>query len=369
VKLKHRWRIDQNYLAGITLGQWWRLLRENEFDVDAAYWHRAAFITLLSLLNTARSRAEERKFGDAIHRTVIEEPPLFILGHWRTGTTLLHNLLSRDPRFAYPNLYEVVNPGTFLGHEDADADRWATRVPTKRPMDNMEYGLDLPQEDEFALAVTCLRSALVAGTFPRRWEHYSRYLTFDGVPATEVEEWKRALLWFLKKLTLRYRRRLVLKSPPHTARIRLLLELFPEARFVTIHRDPCTVFQSWRHTYDATSWFTYLQKPDLETIDDHLLKMGQMLFEAYFDQRHLIPPEHLVEIAYDDLEAKPVEVVEEIYARLGLPGFDEFRPRLQVYVDSLVGYEKNRFSALGAEPRARVAESWRRCFEGWGYPI
>src|SRR5207245_5469736 len=84
-------------------------------------------------------------------------------------------------------------------------------------------------------------------SFPQRYEHYTRYLTFAGVPAAELEEWKRTMVWFLKKLTLRYRRPIVLKSPPHTARIRLLLELFPEARFVNIHRDHGAVFLSCRH--------------------------------------------------------------------------------------------------------------------------
>lgn len=365
--LRHRWRLDQNHLACITAGQWRQLLRENRFDVDAVYWHRAAAITLGSVLNSLASRREERRYGAEIAKTVIA-PPVFILGHWRTGTTFLHNLMSRDQQFAYPNLYEVLHPGSFLSKGDAEARRWMARaLPDRRPMDNVAYDLDLPQEDEFALALTCLRSPALVLNFPRTGIGYLRYLTFDGVPAREVEEWKRTVRWFLKKLTLKYKRPLLLKSPTHTARIRLLLELFPEARFVNIHREPYTVFQSWLHTHDTAAWFMYLQKADRTYRNDFTLRMGQILFDAYFDQRHLVPPGRLVDVAYEDLEARPVEVVQEVYAKLGLPAFEEFRPRLQGYVDSLGEYKKNRFKELAPEVRERVARSWGRAFTEWGY--
>jgi hypothetical protein len=368
-RLKHRWRVDQNYLLGITFGQWRRLLREDGDGVDPAYWHRAALVTAVSLLNTLGSRAEERQFGSDVHKTVITEPPLFVLGHWRTGTTLLHNLISRDPRFGYPNVFDTNCPGTLLRRGKGNGTERNPFLPAKREMDNVAVDIDLPQEDEFALALSCLCSPDLALSFPRRWERYLPYLTFDGVAADRVEEWKRTFVWFSKKLTLKYGRPLVLKSPPHTARIRLLLELFPDARFVNIHREPYTVFQSWRHTQDTMAWLLYMQKPDLGSIDDRLLRMGGMLFDAYFAQRHLIPPDRLVDVAYEDLEARPVEVVQDIYTKLGLPVFEEFRPKLQAYVDSLRGYQKNRFPELAPEVREKVAASWRRAFEEWAYPV
>ena len=351
-RLKHRWRIGQNYLGGITFGQWRRLLRENRFAVDAAYWHRAAFITLRSVLNSLASRKDEQRYRREIDKTVIAAPPLFILGDWRTGATFLQDLLSRDQRFAYPSLHEVLHPGSFLSKRD------------KAP------GRDIPREDELAVAVSCLRSPAIALNFPRTGERYLRYLTFDGVPAGEVEEWKRTLLWFLKKLTFRYRGRpLVLASPPHAARIRLLLELLPEARFVNIHRNPYAVFQSWRHAHDTGGWFLYLQKPDLQKIDDRILEVGQVVFEAYFEQRQLIPPGRLVDVAHEDLAARPVEVTQGIYEKLGLPAFEEFRPRLQAYVDSLAAHPANLFPELAPKLRGSVARAWPRAFEEWGYPI
>ncbi|RYD17202.1 MAG: sulfotransferase, partial [Verrucomicrobiaceae bacterium] len=212
-KLKHRWSIGNNYLAGITTGDWLRLLRDNDFAVDPAYWHRAAFITLASGMNSFFRWKEESLFGQKVAETEIP-PPLFILGHWRSGTTHLHNLLSRDPQFAFANTYQVVNPHTFLTTEEANTRRFAWMVPKTRPMDAMELSFQTPQEDEFAPCLMSLRSLYLGISFPRAEDDYARYLTFGNVPQHEIDEWKSAFVAFVRKLTFKYRRPLVLKSPP-----------------------------------------------------------------------------------------------------------------------------------------------------------
>lgn len=367
--LKHRWSIGNNYLSGITAGEWFRLLRGRQCTVDAAYWHRAMFITLMSLVNSAARRREERLFRDEIAAAEIAAP-LFILGHWRSGTTHLHNLLARDTeRFAFPNTWQVVNPHSFLTTEASHARRFAWMVPATRPMDAMEMGFGLPQEDELALSLMCLRSPYLGISFPRAEVELERYLDFEGVPEDEISEWRDALLYFLRKLTLRYGgRTLVLKSPPHTARIRLLLGLFPDARFVHIHRHPYQVFRSCRHYHDTATWFTYLQRPDRDAIDGHILRRHTRLHDAFFAQRGLIPHGRFHELSFDDLERDPEGELESLYQVLGLDGFDAFRPKLRDYLDTLAGYRKNAFEPLDATTRAMVATAWRRSFETWNYP-
>lgn len=366
--LKHRWSLRHNYLSGITAGSYWKLLKENKFDVDAAYWHRAAFIGFVSVFNSLAAHREAKQFEERVDSLKLEHPPLFVLGHWRTGTTHLHNLLGRDPQFTYPNVYDVVHPGSFLSASAKETQRFANGLPSNRPMDNVAYSIDLPQEEECALALTSLRSPDLALNFPRQAAYYERYLSFDNAPAAEVAEWKSRLKWYVKKLTLRDNRRLVLKSPPHTARIRLLLELFPDARFVNIHREPYTTFQSCRHAVDTFNWYTYLQKPDLARAEEHLLRTGRIVFDAYFDQRHLIPKGRLVDIAYEDLEARPREVLESVYAQLELGGFEAFAPRLDEYLGSLKSYKKNTFREIPPALKERIHGAWKRCFDEWGYP-
>lgn len=366
-QLKHRWSINHNYLGGICAAEWWSLLRENRFDVDPAYWHRAGFITLTSLMNSLLRRRERRDYDQAIAGVNVKAP-LFILGHWRSGTTLLHYLLAQDSdQFAFPNTYQAVNPETFLTTEEKNARRFAWLVPKTRPMDNMALSFQTPQEDEFAPCLMTLHSLYLGISFPRREQHYARYLTFRDVPEEDVEAWKNAFLRFLKKLTLKYNRPLLLKSPPHTARIRLLLSMFPDARFVHIHRNPYTVFQSFQHYFDTALWYTYLQRPNLADINDGILRRYTALYDAFFEERQLIPPGQLHEVCFEDLERAPVEEIGRLYERLALPGFARFQPQLQAYVASQAGYRKNAFPPLAPALRAKIAREWHRSFEEWGY--
>ena len=320
-------------------------------------------------MNSAYRRKEENLFDASVAKAKIESP-LFILGHWRTGTTHLHNLLAQDTdQFAYSNTYQVVNPHTFLCTEETNTRRFARLVPPKRPMDNMALSFQAPQEDEFAPCLMSLRSLYLGISFARREQHYSRYLTFRDVPRVELEEWKTAFTWFLKKLTFKYHRPLVLKSPPHTARIRQLLEMFPDARFVHIHRNPYTVFQSFRHYFDTATWYSYLQRPDVTGIDDRILRRYNVLFDAFFAERNLIPEGRFHEIAFESLERDPMGEMEELYQKLDLAGFDQLRPKLQRYVDSLSNYRKNQFVELDPLMRRKVATAWERSFEEWRYPL
>ena len=295
---------------------------------------------------------------------------MFILGHWRSGTTLLHDLVAQDTeRFAFANTYQVVNPHTFLCTEATNTRRFARMVPSTRPMDNMRQSFGTPQEDEFAPLLMTLRSLYLGITFPRHEAHYSQYMTFEGVPQEEIEEWKGALLWFCRKLTLKYGRPLVLKSPPHTARIRLLLELFPQARFVHIHRDPYRVFQSQRHYFNTAIWYTYLQRPDRSLVDAGILQRYSTMYDAFFKDRDLIPESRFHEVRFDDLERDPVGMVQRMYEQLDLGRFEAFRPKLQAYADSLANYQKNEFVPLPESDRKQVAAAWSRSFETWKYPV
>ena len=357
-------------MSGITFGNWVRLLTDNNFHISPAYWHRALFITLTSLANTGFATIENVRYKKSIDQTEIRRPPLFILGHWRSGTTLLHDLLAQDSaQFQYANTFQVVNPQTFLTTEKFMA-RWFSRlVPETRPMDNMAISFSSPQEDEFAPLLMSLLSVYLGISFPRRQAHYEKYLSFRGVDRDEIDKWCLAFLQFCKKLSVNDDRCLLLKSPPHTARIRILLEMFPDARFVHIHRDPYRVFLSQRHFFDTAGWYTYLQRPDLNAIDEGILQRYTTMFDAYFDDVELIPDGQFHEIRYEDLEANPAQEIRGIYKGLNLNGFAEFEPDLNRYIKSVDGYRKNTFVNIDEPTRAIVAKRWKRSFDLWGYDV
>jgi hypothetical protein len=302
--------------------------------------------------------------------TELTAPPVFILGHWRSGTTYLHNLFVCDEaQFAFPSVYQATFPHTFLLTEIMFS-RWVTRlVPKTRYIDNMAFHLGLPQEDEFAMCIATGYSSLLGMVFPQRVDHYDHYLTLCGVPPAEVAHWKATLVWFLKKLTYKHQKTIVLKSPPHTARIRLLLDLFPNARFIHICRDPYAVFQSTRHMYDTMVWHTYLQRPELARIDDNILQRYVTMYDAYFEEWELIPPSQRHELRFEELRRDPIGQMRQLYEVLGFDNFAAVQPGMQTYVDSLGTYRQNDYRRLEAHERERVAAAWQRNFDIWGYAV
>lgn len=365
--LPHRWSLEHNALSGLTLGRWLTLLRENRFDVDIAYAHRAMFLTAMGVFNSTCHAIERLRYGRAIRAATVRPDPIFILGHWRSGTTHLHNLLACDPRLASPTTFAVVNPFSFLCTERVLPRLFAPLLPAMRPMDNMAVTFRSPQEDEIALSMLTGMSPYLSLSFPRRAVHYDRYLTFDDASRDEIERWQRAFMHFARKLSVREPRQLVFKSPGHTARIRLLLELFPEARFVHIHRDPLTVFQSSRHYFDTAAWYMNLQVADRSALDDAILRRYTTLYDAYLAQRSLIPPGRLHELSFASLDADPIAQLRHLYDGLQLEGFDEMQPALAAYLGTLEGYQKNRHDTLNEADRLRVEKAWEPYFEAFGY--
>lgn len=296
-------------------------------------------------------------------------PPLFVLGHWRSGTTYLHNLLTVDRRFGFPNNYQALFPHTFLTMESIHSPFIQRFLPRTRPMDNIEWTMQSPQEDEFALCITTFKSPCMGWCFPERRDDYDRYLTLRDVDASEVEVWKLAFMTFLKRLTAKEPRPLVLKSPPHTCRIKLLLGLFPNARFVHVHRNPYAVFQSTRQMLKVNFGMHGLQRPRVRDLDDWILRQYRTMYDTFFEERVLIPEGHFCEVRFEELERNPIGQLERVYGELGLPPFAETRSTVEGYARSVAGYRKNEHVKLTGEQRERIRELWRPSFDQWKYPL
>jgi hypothetical protein len=355
-------------MRGVSFGDWVRELWANGFRVPPRYWAKAICTTLLCLGNSPLRWLESALYGRLVAAQKVL-PPLFVLGHARSGTTHLRRLLATDERVACPTLSQVSHPHDFLL-----MDRLRSRVagffhPATRGVDNVAWNPRVPAEEERALCRATLLSPMMSQVFPARADHYERYLTFRDVPAREVERWKAAFLWLAKKWTWKYRRPLLLKSPAQTARIKLLLEVFPEAKFVHVHRNPYVVYQSTRRLKLMFHDLFSFQKPDLEKVHGRILRHYADMYEAYFRERRLLPAGRLCEVGFEELEKDPIGQVRRIYVELGLPDFEVARPELESYVASLAGYKKNEHPDLPPEVRADIARAWRRCFDEWHYPL
>jgi len=74
-------------------------------------------------------------------------------------------------------------------------------------------------------------------------------------------------------------------------------------------------------------------------------------------------------VSFEGLERNPVEEMQKLYENLNLAGFHAFRPKLQVYVESLSGYRRNEFGELDSSLRVKIARAWQRSFDEWHYPL
>ena len=193
-------------------------------------------VTNFALGNSALRLAQQAIFGRAIRETEIKEPPVFILGHWRSGTTYLHELLAQDDRFATPTSYQCFQPHHVLLSEWFVTNLFWWLMPSKRPQDNVKLGWNTPQEDEFALCAMGLPTPYRRMAFPNNGPVDLEYLSMRGLSAEELARWKQALEWFVKLITYHTGRRVLLKSPPHTGRLGVLAEMFPGARFIHLTR-------------------------------------------------------------------------------------------------------------------------------------
>jgi hypothetical protein len=352
-------RLTAGGLLGITCGRWLRVLWDNRFDIDWPYWPRATLITLNSANNSILAAWENLLYGARVRQAQIQ-PPLFVLGIWRSGTTHL--------RFAFPTTYEVFYPHTFLTTEQWNRRFFAMFLPKKRPQDNVLLGAKEPQEDEFALCSLTGRSFCLAWAFPRRTDYYDRFLTLRTAAEDDVKRWKTGLHHFVQKLSWKHKKPLILKSPGHTCRIKTLLELFPDARFVHIRRNPYDVFRSTLHTVQVVVPWWAMQRPDYSDLLAKTCRQYREIYDAFFEERPLIPKERFHEVGFEAVEADPIGQLREIYQALDLPDFNQAAPAVGNYLKSIAGYKKNVLPDLTAGERSRIAADCRRCFEEWGYP-
>jgi hypothetical protein len=352
---------------GMTLPIWLRFIARNRFAFSPRGVPIALAITLVSIINSAASFLQWLFLSRRIARTKIEQPPIFIIGHWRSGTTFLHELMVLDERFAFPTTFECFAP-----NESLILARFVRRwlgwlLPKQRPMDNMAAGWEHPQEDEFALCNMGLVSPYAQMAFPNRPQG-EEYLDMAKVSPEELTRWKAGLLRFLRTLTWRSGKPIVLKSPPHTARIRLLLELFPQARFIHIVRDPYVIFSStvrlWKSLYDVQG----LQKPRFVGLEDYVYRMFTRMYQAYLDQKHLIPSQNFCEVRYEQLVHDPIGEMQAIYEHLSLGDFEKARPQIEAYVNKEKDYKTNRYE-LPAATRDEITRRWGDLIRQLGYPI
>lgn len=295
-------------------------------------------------------------------------PPVFILGHWRSGTTHLYNCMSLG-NFACVPPVAVGLPHDMFGIARALRPLLERALPKHRYIDNIPVTPASPQEDEIALASMCDVSFYHGLYFPRRFHHHLRRgLFLDGCTPEETGRWERAFVTFLRRIAKLQGpdKPLLIKNPVYTGRVAQLRRLFPGAKFIHIHRSPFDVFLSMRNFYARLLDVMALQPvPELD-IDTAILDIyGEMMQRFVSDTSGLDAPD-FIELSYETLDSDPMGALETIYTALDLGGFAAAEPAFRAYLASVTSYRKNVFrgDAAAVEKVAAACGPW---IARWGY--
>ena len=291
-----------------------------------------AFAAVATILRWPFCVAEGFRLSRRLAAVRFDPPPVFIIGHWRSGTTALHNLMSRDPSFCFPVITDALRPFDFYPTPFESISRaiLLRNLPPTRPMDDLPLSPDLPQEDEIALATMGAPSFFNCFYFPHAISDvFAREVLFEGGHPRDVARWRRCLHYYLAKLAwLHPGRRLLLKNPAHSARIEELRKLFPDAKFVHMHRDPLAVVASTRKLYRNMLPLVALQRYDQAAVDRHIVWAYKRLMDRLLHDLANVPKDDVVQLSHRELASDPMAAVESVYTRLRLPGFARARPAM-----------------------------------------
>lgn len=332
---------------GMSVSTWIEFLRENRFNVDAV--SMALGVSLFAPATSFFNRLQHLLYSRRAKATPLETDPIFVLGHWRTGTTFLQYLLGLDKRYHTPSTLECMMPRQFLVSGFTSRLMW---FPSQRPMDNVDIGWDTPQEDEFALCVGGATSVFRHIGFPFHGYQHTHSITLDESTAEQRALWKKELLQFVRYLNFRHRKPLFLKSPAHTGRVHALLEMFPNARFIHLTRHPTDFIPStiflWQ-SLDATSGF----QKNIDQIDheDYVLDCFRLMYKSFEKRKSLIPSANLCEVSYDDLTGDTERTLHRIYRELRLGDFEPVADVVQEHLSARRDYKRNQHEI---SPRLRT---------------
>ncbi len=347
---------------------YFRMLSRNGYRIHPSRWAMAAIYGQMAPWNSALYRCQQLFYGRAIEQTSIKRPPIFLIGHWRSGTTHLHELMIRDERFAYPNTYECFAPHHFLVTGQVIPRLFSFLLPRKRPMDNMAAGFQRPQEDEFGMVSMGAPTTYYRTAFPNEPTPGMDTLNSRDFSPEDRQAFRDALTYFLKALTQRKRSRLVLKSPPHTGRVELLAQWFPGAKFIHISRHPYAIFPSMKHTWmalDEAQGFQFRKEYGPE-MDEFIFESYERMYRDFDEQRQAVAEKDWCEVRYEDVAADPLGEVERIYDQLDLAGYDAMQPRLEEYVATLKEYKPNKLD-INPELREQINNRWSWYMQRFGY--
>ncbi|MEI7663833.1 MAG: sulfotransferase [Bacteroidota bacterium] len=337
---------DSYLTAGIRLSQLLRLLNRNKISYSPKNIFRLVFLIQGAAWSSLFSAAEKFRYSKALKNSPLPDNPIFIVGHWRTGSTFLHQLMSLDPQLYAPTLFQVALPDSFLVSYRYYRPVFNRVMSGHRPMDHVKIGIDEPQEDEYAIFRITDYSPLEQLVFPKSGSYFLKHpSTFPEISG----KWKDDVMGFYRKLHFFSRKRIVSKNPFNSYRIETLAGMFPSARFIHIVRHPDDVIPSAMHMWNILQKQNCLGKPVVPPGFTEVTEGLSHLLDAVETGRQLLPGDCFAEIRFEDLEKEPLESLKKIYHLFNMNFSPEFEGNITNFLRETKDFRKNEFSLAAHE--------------------
>jgi hypothetical protein len=366
--LKNNLTVTYTPLAGYTLPNLFRMLAQNHFHISPRYAARFTYSIALSTIMSPFYLRERLKYDKPIANTAITKDPIFIIGHWRCGTTYLHNILVKDPQFGFFTTYQTLIPSIFISGEKLFKPIVVASLPHKRPMDDADLGADLPQEDIYALGALSPYSYYHGWCFPRNMQHYNDYICMQHASPETIDDWKTTYLHLIKKITMYHNgKQLVLKNQDNTGKIPELLEMFPNAKFIYMYRNPYDLYKSQlKFMTKVIPLYCVQTPPSITEVTTHMMSLYGQMTKKYLQDKHLIPPENLAEVRYETFITQPLETVQSLYKQFHLDGYADIEPAFTTYIGTQKAIHMDQYTFTTAEKNL-IANHWGFALKEYEY--
>ena len=328
-------------LIGSGLFNYFKIIFNNK--ISPRYYLHVIITFIIILLASPFHLIDHIIFKYRLRKFTLKKDPIFIIGHWRSGTTFLHNLICKDKSFAFLNTYNslFINNlySSFLFKTLMNK-----IMPKQRPSDGMKLGVDLPQEDEFAVTNFYNISHYLFFYFPNNYKkYYNEAIKFQSNSINE-NKWianydkiiKRILLYMNKK-------QILIKNPSNTSRISSILSKYPDAKFIHIHRNPYYVYLSTYKFFYELFPSVNLQVVKDDTIHKLILYNYKNMYNDYFKQYKFIPKRNLIDIKFNDFKENPLDIIKNIYDKFSIRTYDTSKQDFINYIDENSSHKMNTY--------------------------
>lgn len=283
---------------------------------------------------------------------------------------MLHEMLCTSNDVSYVTTFQTVFPHQLLSHSWWLKPLASNLMPSKRPFDNLDMDLDYPQEEEIAMANLQTLSFYNFLYFPNNYEKfYHRDLFFENATRKELERWEHEYVELIAKAMInRPGSVFISKNPSNMARIKTLLKLFPDARFIFLYRNPYKVVESFHGFFQEVMPAIQLQTSNKDLTLTLSARLYTEMLNQYFRTRDSIPKENLIEIKYENMISDPLPVIADIYKQFHLEGFEKQRPLIQEYLERSTGIARNHYQ-VSDRTIELVNEMLGEYLQRWGYEV